>query len=338
MDRARAFKVACGLGWAVLMLGSGVVRAQSGDHATLSSDGSQPGMAAGSGASPSFAGAPRAGVAPDARAEFPALRLSADEVAAFSRRFKPKLPPYAPRGAGMAQPESVLGPDRRFRVYPRESGFPYRAIGLLTFSQGGGDFVCTGWLIGKDTVATAGHCVHEGGGGTWSRDVRFYPAFNAGTAPFGSCSARRLYTVARWAQGSFEDGSEEFDYGAVKLNCEIGSTTGWLGFYATADSLVGLPVLLMGYPGDRTPLYSLWGASGGIVVSERRKTRYHLDTGGGQSGSPVIEADRGASRAKCFGTCAVAIHAYGVDRDGNNSGTRINQAVADNLTTWKNAP
>jgi hypothetical protein len=34
----------------------------------------------------------------------------------------------------------------------------------------------------------------------------------------------------------------------------------------------------------------------------------------------------------------VAIHAYGVDRDGNNSGTRINQPVANNLTTWKNAP
>lgn len=338
MDRARAFMVAWGLGCAALALGSAAARAQSGDHATLSSDGSQPVAAAGGGASASFAGTAPAGTALDARAEFPALRLSADESSAFSRHFKPKTPPYAPRSARLAQPESVLGPDRRFRLYPRESGFPYRAIGLLTFSQAGGDFVCTGWLIGKDTVATAGHCVHEGGGGSWSRDVRFYPAFNNGAAPFGSCGARRLYTVARWAQGNFDEQSEQFDYGAVKLNCSIGSTTGWLGYYATADSLVGLPVLLMGYPGDRTPLYTLWGAGGGIAASEQRKIRYQLDTGGGQSGSPVIEADRGASRQRCFGTCAVAIHAYGVDGDGNNSGTRINQAVADNLTKWKNAP
>ncbi len=35
--------------------------------------------------------------------------------------------------------------------------------------------MCTGWLIGKDTVATAGHCVHEGGGGTITVELDIVP-------------------------------------------------------------------------------------------------------------------------------------------------------------------
>lgn len=334
MDQPRVFKGAWRLACAAVALGSGVAHAQDGDHVTLTSDGSAPvASALAAGAGEAFEGALRAGAAPDAAAEFPAMRLSGAELEAFNRRYPPKVPLYARRGTDV-RPESVVGADRRFRVYPRESGFPYRAIGLLTYNQGGSSYSCTGFLISKDTVATAGHCVHEGG---WSTNVRFYPAYNAGAAPFGSCGARRLFAVARWIQGSFNDGSDAFDYGAVKLNCEIGKTTGWLGYYATPNSLAGLPVLLMGYAGDKSPPKSLWGASGSIAISEARKIRYQLDTAGGQSGSPVIEADRGASRAKCFGTCAVGIHAYAAD-EGNNSGTRINQAVADNLTTWKNAP
>ena len=333
MNGRTAFTAACTLAGASLWAASGAVLAQAADQRTVSSDGSALAVTApqrGT-ASASFEGAAQAGAAPDAKAEFPAMTLSAAEYAAFSQRFRPKRAPYA-RG-GMAQPETVIGRDRRFRVYPRDSGFPYRAIGLLTYSQAGGSFFCTAFLISEDTIATAGHCVHEGGPhGTWSYDLRFYPAFNAGTAPYGSCSGRRLYAVARWT----EQGSEEHDYGAVKLNCRVGETTGWLGYYPSAVSQVGLATLLMGYPGDK-PYGTLWGGAGAITASEPRKTRYQIDTGAGQSGAPLIEADRGPSRADCYGTCAVAIHAYG-QLDGSNSGTRINHAVADNLTAWRNAP
>lgn len=39
---------------------------------------------------------------------------------------------------------------------------PAGAIGRLTFSQRGSSFFCTAFLISADTVATAGHCVHDG--------------------------------------------------------------------------------------------------------------------------------------------------------------------------------
>ena len=318
---------------AALLLGAAVtVPAQAEDQRTVSSDGSvlAAPAALSTTAGASFAGAAAdGGAAPDAKAEFPAFTLTGAALEDFRRRYQPKLPPYA-RG-DRAQPEAVLGPDRRFRLYPRESGFPYRAIGYLTFTQSGFEFSCTAFLISKDTVATAGHCVHEGAGGNWSRDVKFYPAFNNGLAPFGSCGARRLHAVAKWT----EEGREDFDYGAVKLNCAIGETTGWFGYYATTDSQVGLSVLVVGYPGDKRG-GTMWAGAGNLVSTEQRKSHYGIDTAGGQSGAPVIEADRGASKANCFGTCVVAIHAY-ADFGATNSGTRINQSVAANLTAWKNA-
>lgn len=266
----------------------------------------------------------------DALAEFPARIDTPEEYRRFSETYKALIPAYASKsGQPEAAPESVIGSDRRFRLYAKESGYPYRAIGLLTFNQAGGSYSCTGWLVGKDTVATAGHCVHQGGGGVWSTNMVFYPARNSSSSPYGSCTAKRLYSVSGWTTS----GNSEFDYGAVKLNCTIGNTTGWLGRVHTTSSQVGLSVLIAGYPGDKTA-GTQWGGGGDIYVSEPRKTRYMIDTAGGQSGAPVLEADRGGS---CAGACGVAIHAYGAS-GGYNSATRITSAVSTNLGNWVAAP
>lgn len=99
-------------------------------------------------------------------------------------------------------------------------------------------------------------------------------------------------------------------------------------------ALVGLPVQVSGYPGDK-PFGTHWSTSGDIAISEASKTRYKHDTFGGQSGGPVFQTDRVGSF--CSGPCVNTIHAYGVF-NGNNSGTRINQSVFNNLNNWKNAP
>lgn len=271
------------------------------------------------------------GQALDALAEFPAEQFSAAEMALFRATYKPKLPPYA---TDAVSPESVIGSDRRFRVYPQESGYPYRAIGQITFNQGTGSYICTGWLISPDTVATAGHCVHSGGStGVWSTNVRFYPGRNGTLAPYGSCTAKRLNSVNGWTSSA----NELYDYGAIKLNCTIGNTTGWYGRVWTTASQVGLPITVIGYPGDK-PSSTQWGGAGSITVSETRKTRYPIDTAGGQSGAPVVQTDgSGPSGTNCQGDCGVAIHAYAAS-GGNNSGTRITQAVSNNFQTWIDTP
>lgn len=324
--------VAKALGTLSLLLAGSAWAAPAGNHAAVSSDGSIGAIDLESVApQKGFKGQWKPGLPMDMEAEFPASRLSAAEMAEFAATYKPKMPPYAAKGQEN-QPESVLNDDRRFRIYPQESGYPYRAVGLLTFTQGGSNYTCSAWLISPDTLATAGHCVHAGPGGTWSTNVRFYPGRNGSSSPYGSCTAKRLNSVTGWTTS----GSDEYDYGSVKLNCTIGNTTGWLGRWWTTASQVNLPIAIVGYPGDK-PSSTQWGGAGRVAASETRKTRYFVDTAGGQSGAPVIQAD-GTGPGGCEGDCGIAIHAYGADSAGRNSATRITETVNTNLQNWINTP
>lgn len=315
-------------------LASAATQAAPADgHLPVSSDGI-PALTSTAPAAPQagFPGLWKPGMAPDAQAEFPAVQLSADEMAVFNGRYKPKVAPYAVTD-GVPGPSSVLSADRRFRVYPQESGYPYRAIGQFTFTQGASSFTCTGWLISADTVATAGHCVHSGGsGGVWSSNVVFYPGRNGGSAPYGSCTVKRLSTVNGWSKNA----DPNYDYGVLKLNCTVGNTTGWLGRWFTTSSQVNLPIAIVGYPADK-PSSTQWGGAGRVAAQETRRTLYYVDTAGGQSGSPVIQAD-GTGPGSCEGDCGIAIHTNGADAVGRNSGTRITEAVNTNLQNWINTP
>jgi len=220
--------------------------------------------------------------------------------------------------------ESIIGPDTRIRTYT--TYYPARAVALITFSGGR----CTGWFIGKDTVVTAGHCVHSGGsGGNWySRtSYKVYPGYNQNTAPYGYCTAKRLHSVTGWTQSD----SENYDYGAVKLNCTVGNTVGWFGFFWQTASLTNYPAIVSGYPGDK-PLQQWW-SSDTIRYTGTYQLFYRNDSIGGMSGSPVWY-DRN-------GPYAMAIHAYGLHgsspHNAYNHGTRITQGVFNNLIAWRNA-
>lgn len=227
--------------------------------------------------------------------------------------------------------ESIIGADERVKVSPT-TAFPARAVALVTFAGGR----CTGWLYGRDVVATAGHCVHSGGsGGAWRTDVRVYPGYTGTSAPYGSCTAKRLHSVTGWTT----DKDERYDYGAIKLNCTVGDSTGWFGYWWQAASLTGLPAVINGYPGDK-PLEQ-WKSTDQIRVTETRQVYYANDTVEGMSGGPVYY-NRPSGSAYCSGYCSMAIHAYGLHgsypHSSYNHGTRIVEAVFNNLKAWKDAP
>jgi len=203
--------------------------------------------------------------------------------------------------------------------------WPYRAVTLVTFSAGR----CTGWMISDDTLATAGHCVHEGKGGSFYpvSTYKVYPGNNGTSTPYGSCNATKLYTVKGWSK----KGRDDYDYGAIKLDCTVGKQVGWFGFFWTKKSLDRVRAFISGYPGDK-PL-TMWRSKGKVSESEKRRVFYKNDTLGGMSGSPVYYKRKGC------GFCSMAVHAYGTYGNPpfskNNHGTRITKTVYKNLKKWK---
>lgn len=227
---------------------------------------------------------------------------------------------YLEKYAGL---ESVIGPDRRRRVYT--STFPERATVYITYNDGRH---CSGSMIGPSAVATAGHCVERGAGGGWYDSTKFkvYPGSDGASRPYGYCTAKRLITTTAWAYSS----NEEYDYGAIILNCTVGNRTGYYGW--TTENPVNKPATVQGYPADKNPAGSQWQSNDKIWTASTRQVFYKADTYNAMSGSPVWYDKNGS--------ILNGIHAYGVHGTGNhalyNHGVRITSGVAANLLNWRN--
>lgn len=141
--------------------------------------------------------------------------------------------PSAPKAA---QPQTVdeAAPEALATPEPLHAGgvarpytnFPDRLNGKVFFQKftpGGsfiGNFVCSGTVVNsenKSIVWTAGHCVHGGRGGAFHRNWTFVPAYSSsfnGHRPYGTYSARELWTRTEWATNS----NFRQDFGAAVVN------------------------------------------------------------------------------------------------------------------------
>lgn len=234
-----------------------------------------------------------------------------------------------------AQPSdtsSIIGTDERFRVTPTTT-HPYRANILIERSTGA--LHCTGFFVSKDTLLTAGHCVHTGGsGGTWYSGLRFKPGSDGGTTPYGLCYSRGTWALNGWVNSA----DPNYDMAIVKLNCTAGTSTGWYGTWWQSASLNGLFDRVSGYPGDKPS--QQWMSYGTIVSSTTERMFYANDTVGGMSGSPVWQF-RGSTAAYCAnGPCVMGIHTNGLGSlsSTHNSGTRLTQAKFNTMVSIINTP
>jgi glutamyl endopeptidase len=236
------------------------------------------------------------------------------------------LPDIATASFGPA-PETVHGVDDRVQI-TNTADYPWRVhASLLITAADNSRWIGTGWFIGPHTLMTAGHVVYIKNSGVAGRDgfvksIQVMPGRDGTKLPYGSATSTNFRTVNGW----INNGSEEYDYGAIILPTDLGSTTGWLGFGvyddATLTSSVGN---ISGYPGDK-PSGTQWYAARTIASVAARKVFYDIDTAGGQSGSAVYRIANG-------NRYGVAVHAYGGST--TNSGTRIAQPVYDNMLAWR---
>lgn len=226
-------------------------------------------------------------------------------------------------------PETVHGMDDRTQINaPRTSNYPWRVhCSLLIKAADNSNWIGTGWFISPNVLITAGHVVHIKGSGVegrdgWVNQIRVVPGRDGAIKPFGEALSTSFFSVRGWT----ENGDNEYDYGAIVLDENLGNRTGWFGFgtYGDAD-LRQTTANISGYPGDK-PSGTQWYAARRVDSVGPRKVFYDVDTAGGQSGSAVY-------RIKDGSRYGIAVHAYG--GAVVNSGTRINRAVFDNMKSWK---
>lgn len=260
-------------------------------------------------------------------------------------RIKRAVPPPRPhdnnnkKNAESFAPKSIVDPlDTRVRVYP--DTFPARAVVTILFGDG---YMCSGALIDSNLVLTAGHCIHDG---ITPGDDGFYDpttytiipgADGEGNQPYGTCGATWTDTVVGWANFGYD----EYDYGVISLDCSIGDTVGWFGFFSRGQKN-HQPAIISGYPGDKAG--DQWWSSNNVAKKTGRKLFYRNDTYDGMSGSPIWFDKEPSPQEGCStgGPCIAGVHGYGTDEKNHNkwyrdynSGVIINDAVYNNLLFWK---
>jgi V8-like Glu-specific endopeptidase len=176
-----------------------------------------------------------------------AAAISADQDPALAspRRHTSRRPPVISRPARSPPPTTVRSAASRAsqaRSSPRPAAaagagglvqaaynpnLPYYVptaytAGKVFFTKGGGNYVCSGTIVnseGKDTVWTAGHCVHGGSGGTWHSNWTFVPAYDddlANPRPYGTWSAGQLWSKSAWTNSS--DFSQDMGVAIMNTN------------------------------------------------------------------------------------------------------------------------
>ncbi len=179
---------------------------------------------------------------------------------------------------------------------PKANATPQPAqprFGKVFFTLGGSNYVCSGTATNSsngDVVTTAGHCLNEGPG-AFATNFAFVPAYNNGSAPYGTWTAQTLYTTSAWANS----GDFDYDVGFAVMN-ENGSgqsLTGVVGSYPIAFNLArGLTYTAYGYPAaspfNGQTLYSCTGTAIQDTYGGSQDQGIPCDMTGGSSGGGWI--------------------------------------------------
>ena len=200
--------------------------------------------------------------------------------------------------AGDVSPYVVIGNDGRTKVN-NASIMPYCAVVLLkvtyqdllgTYCSGG-----TGCMISSDTVFTAGHVIYSQEHG-WPVSVEIIPGIHASflsNKPFGSSMATELAVCTQY----YEYNSGYHDWGVIRLEDNIGNSSGYLGIKFMTRNMANADVKLIGYPGDlNNDTYYQYEQTGTIIEDNTEEATpatyrsfiHQLDTFRGQSGAPIL--------------------------------------------------
>lgn len=210
------------------------------------------------------------------------------------------------------------------------SFYPYRAAGKLFVQTGSGTAVCTASLIRKGIAVTAAHCVSLYGSGLFYTGFRFAPAYNNGTAPYGVSTARHVFALAAYLNGTDACATRGVvcrnDVAVITLKRSggsyVGARTGYFGYGVNGYGYNGANQALisqLGYPValDAGALMQRTDSQGFVSAADAGNTIIGSLQTGGSSGGPWLVN---------LGVAPVL--------SGTTPGNEANRNVVVNVTSW----
>ncbi|MFE4517359.1 trypsin-like serine peptidase [Kitasatospora sp. NPDC056783] len=201
---------------------------------------------------------------------------TAARMDAAKPRPTPEYSLTAPAAAGVerdAPPAAVPA-----QPLPHPYGPAGAVVGRLFMTTPQGDAACSATVVSdpanpgrSNLVYTAAHCLHDGKGGGWLKNLAFVPGFNRDgraargkpypdqqAAPYGRWTAVRALVSPTWLQESGVGAHDQYDYGILRVRGEDdsgrsleeavgGSVPVW--FNAPRDRITA--VAAYGYPAER---------------------------------------------------------------------------------------
>lgn len=234
-------------------------------------------------------------------------------------------------GKSRSVPGSVIDADDRVRVVDTELT-PWRMVCALRITAPTGTFLGSGWLAGRRTVITAGHCIFDANRmGGWAQQIQVTPGQDEAFTPFGSASSVRFSTVDAWLHSQDPD----FDIGAIHLGAPLGDEVGWFAVGALpAPDLPGFGINVSGYPADKGGRQQ-WHHGNRILSVGPRRIFYDQGTFGGQSGAPAFLYEQEGGDPIVVGVHADVVGGTPGPRGiPANSAPRILPEVLEQIEKW----
>ncbi|MFI0446921.1 trypsin-like serine peptidase [Actinomadura sp. 6N118] len=191
------------------------------------------------------------------------------------RQAKPlDAPEVAPKGTRRSEPARTA----------RAAAATDPAAGAMFFSFLGVKKRCTATVVHRNLIATAAHCIQQGGiiFNRWT----FVPQYDKGATPYGSWKIKTIYYDQRWGK---LNNNPDFDYAFISLQPQNGKYVGdvvpwgrakltdlsWRGA-CSGDGCPEIPTHVTGYPKTLDSPLECFTQSRLVYISENGgKGSYH---------------------------------------------------------------